>query len=102
MKSHRLFCWSSPLALGFSVMVVFFVYMGSAANAQESTDSKPFNFEKASRNVPKPREIWPHVSKHMVAPEFNIISDKIVSSDTDPAKKLRKITAHFFSQDKAF
>jgi hypothetical protein len=33
--------------------------------------------------------------------EFEIRSDEIVSSDTDPTKKLRKVTAHFYSQELA-
>lgn len=69
--------------------------------AQEVTVTKPFDFDEASRNVPKPREIWPLVRKHTVPLEFEIRSDEIVSSDTDPSKKLRKVTAHFYSQELA-
>jgi hypothetical protein len=69
--------------------------------AQEATASKPFDFEEASRGVPKPREIWPLVRKHTVPLDFEIHSDEIVSSDTEPSKKLRKVTAHFYSQELA-
>nr|MBC8218194.1 hypothetical protein [Planctomycetota bacterium] len=51
--------------------------------AQEAATSKPFDFDEASRNVPKPREIWPLVREHTVPLEFEIRSDEIVSSDTD-------------------
>ncbi len=57
----------------------------------------PFNFEEASRNVPKPREIYSYVKRDMVPMDLKIISDEIVPSDTDPSKQLRKITAHFNS-----
>ena len=63
--------------------------------------AKPFDFEQASRHVPKPREIWPHVKKHTVPLEFRILSDEMVVSDTAPSKKLRKVTAHFYSQQLA-
>ena len=63
--------------------------------------AKPVDFEKASRHVPKPREVWPHVKKHVVPLEFRVTSDEIVVSDTDPSKKLRKVTAHFYSQQLA-
>jgi hypothetical protein len=33
--------------------------------------------------------------------EFTVLSDEIVPSDTDPSQRLRKVTAHFFSQELA-
>jgi hypothetical protein len=33
----------------------------------------------------------------MVPLEFKVLSDEVVTSDTDPSKKLRKVTAHFHS-----
>ncbi len=60
-----------------------------------------FDFQHASRDVPKPREIWPIVQKHTVPLEFTIQSDEIVTSDTDPSRKLRKVSAHFWSQQLA-
>jgi len=60
-----------------------------------------FDFEEASRGVPKPREIWPLVKQHTVPLDFRVLSDEVVASDTEPAKKLRKVTAHFFSQELA-
>ncbi len=65
--------------------------------AQDSTDTKPFNFQEASRNVPKPRELYPLVKQDMVPMDLKILSDEIVTSDVDPSKKLRKITAFFYS-----
>ena len=65
--------------------------------AEEPKTKKPFNFEEASKNVPKPRELYPLVKKDMVPMDLQILSDKIVPSDTDPSKKLRKITAKFHS-----
>jgi hypothetical protein len=62
---------------------------------------EPFDFEEAARNVPKPRAIWPHVKQHTVPLEFEIQSDELVTSDTDPSKRLRKVTAHFYSQELA-
>ncbi len=69
--------------------------------AQSTSATKPFNFEEASWNVPKPRDVWPEVMKHAVPLEWKILSDEIVVSDTDPSKKLRKVTAHFWSQELA-
>ncbi len=60
-----------------------------------------FDFEQASRDVPKPREIWPIVRQHTIPLEFTVRSDEIVTSDTDPSKKLRKVTGHFWSQELA-
>lgn len=71
------------------------------ADAQEAADAEPFDFQEASGNVPKPREIWPLVKRHTVPLQFEIRSDEIVISDTDPSKRLRKITAHFYSQELA-
>jgi hypothetical protein len=36
--------------------------------------------------------------KHAVPHEFTIKSDEVVNSDTDPSKKLRKLTARLYSQ----
>jgi len=69
--------------------------------AQDAPAAQPFDFEAASRHVPKPREIWPLVREHTVPLDFAVHSDEIVSSDTDPSKKLRKVTAHFYSQELA-
>jgi hypothetical protein len=62
---------------------------------------QPFNFEEASRNVPKPRELWPIVRQHCVPLEFKVLTDEVVTSDTDPRKQLRRVTAHFWSQELA-
>ncbi|MCU0914976.1 MAG: hypothetical protein MUC88_10485 [Planctomycetes bacterium] len=78
-----------------------FLVLNASLWAQEAPASKPFDFSEASRHVPKPREIWPLVRKHTVPPDFTIQSDEIVSSDTEPTKKLRKVTAHFYSQELA-
>jgi hypothetical protein len=69
-----------------------------AVKAQDNSVTPAFNFEEASRHVPKPREIWSAVRKHMVPLEFKVLSDEMVVSDTDPSRKLRKVTAQFFSQ----
>lgn len=69
---------------------------GAAADA-----NVPLDFEMASKDVPKPREIWPIVRQHMVPLEFKIHSDEIVTSDSDPSKRMRKVTAHFWSQELA-
>lgn len=60
-----------------------------------------FNFDEAARSVPKPRELWPIVRKHCVPLDLKILSDEVVTSDTDPGKRLRKVTAHFWSQELA-
>lgn len=73
----------------------------TCAEADDASTSEPFDFEKASQGVPKPREIWPVVKQHTVPLEFRVISDEVVPSDTDPAKRLRKVTAHFYSQELA-
>ena len=86
----------------FALTVCALVSVGfaldSPAHAQEPKEEEgPFNFEEASRNVPKPREVYPYVKRDMIPMDLKIISDEIVTSDTDPAKKLRKITARFNS-----
>ncbi len=65
--------------------------------AEPKNAQQPFDFEEASRDVPKPREVYPYVKRDMIPMDLKIVSDEIVTSDTDPAKKLRKITAHFNS-----
>jgi len=75
--------------------------LSTCAEAQEASVEEPFDFEKASQGVPKPREIWPIVKQHTVPLEFRVLSDEVVTSDTDPAKRLRKVTAHFYSQELA-
>ncbi len=67
------------------------------ASSEEPASAKPFNFEEASRNVPKPRELYPLVKQDMVPMDLKIRSDEIITSATDPTKKLRKITAFFYS-----
>jgi hypothetical protein len=82
-------------ALGLSLALL------GPVHAQEEPAAKPFDFAAASRDVPKPREIWPLVKRFTVPLEFKVLSDEVVTSDTDPSKKLRKVTAHFFSQELA-
>ena len=67
----------------------------------QAAAAKPLDFKAATRHVPKPREVWPEVRKHCVPLEFKIESDEVVVSSTDPTKKLRKVTAHFYSQELA-
>jgi hypothetical protein len=88
------------LPLG-SLAVVAWLLLTAQAGAQQAPTAEPFDFEEASRDVPKPREIWPIVKQHTVPLEFRVISDEVVPSDTDPSKKLRKVTAHFYSQELA-
>jgi hypothetical protein len=82
-----------PARLLFAASILL---LASAACAEE-----PFDFERASRDVPKPREIWPSVRQDMVPASFSVLSDEIVVSDTDPSLRLRKIEAHFWSQELA-
>lgn len=76
------------------------VLWGCASGAEPPL-AQPFDFEEASRNVPRPRELWPIVRQHCVPFEFKVLTDEVVTSDTDPARKLRKVTAHFWSQELA-
>jgi hypothetical protein len=69
----------------------------TSARCQDNTPAQPFDFEQATKDVPKPREIWPLLQSDIVPLDLRIISDEIVAADSDPAKKLRKITAHFNS-----
>lgn len=66
------------------------------ADGREAS-AEPFNFEEASRNVPKPKELYPIVSRDMGPMNLKIDSDEIVDSDTDPSMKLRKVTGRFES-----
>lgn len=76
--------------------IAFLLVLLQVAPAQE-----PFDFAAASRDVPKPRELWPTVRQHCVPLDFRVQSDEIVVSDTDPRLRLRKVRAHFFSQELA-
>ncbi|MBN1909816.1 MAG: hypothetical protein JW818_08770 [Pirellulales bacterium] len=94
--------WSSCHLPELLTLVVFGMVWGTPAYADKPAKpatkvKKPFNFEEASRNVPKPRETWPLVKEHMVPMALETLSDEMVTSDTDPTKKLRKITARFNS-----
>ena len=68
-----------------------------ASVAVPPAETNAFDFQEASRNVPKPRELYPLVKQDMVPMDLKILSDEIVPSDTDPSKKLRKITGRFHS-----
>ena len=87
--------WLLTAAIGISLALL------SSVHAQDDPAAEPFDFVTASRDVPKPREIWPLVKRHTVPLEFKVLSDEVVTSDTDPSKKLRKVTAHFYSQELA-
>lgn len=67
------------------------------AYSDEPAAEEPFNFEEASRDVPKPRELLPILKQDMVPDNYKILSDEIVPSATDPSMKLRKITLQFQS-----
>jgi len=84
-----------------SLVLAALVSTLTPASGQDTNASQPFDFEAASRNVPKPRDVWPLVRKHLVPLEWKVLANEIVVSDTDPAKQLRKITAHFWSQELA-
>lgn len=71
--------------------------VGNGLCSETPRSEKPFNFEEASRDVPKPRELLPLVQRDMIPMNLKVLSDEIVTSDTDPSKRLRKITAHFDS-----
>lgn len=74
---------------------------GAPGWAADAVPAPPFDFETASRNVPKPRELWPIVRQHCVPLEFRVQTDDVVVSDTDPGTRLRRVTAHFWSQELA-
>ena len=84
-------------SLATSALALWLVCPIQAADS----NSPPFDFAEASKNVPKPRELWPIIRKHIIPLEFKVLSEEVVVSDTDPAKKLRKVTAHFWSQELA-
>ncbi|MBK8976936.1 MAG: hypothetical protein IPM29_13535 [Planctomycetes bacterium] len=88
----------SPLGRGLAARLLLCVtsLAGGLAIAQE-----PFDFEAATRDVPKPRELWPIVREHCVPIDLRVASDEVVRSDTDPRVELRRITAHFSSQELA-
>ena len=48
----------------------------SWGQTEEPADKQvPFNFEEASRNVLKPREIYPYVKRDMVPMDLKIVSE---------------------------
>ena len=55
------------------------------AYSDEPQPDEPFNFEEASRDVPKPRELLPILKQDMVPADFTILSDEIV-----PAPPIRR------------
>ncbi len=75
----------------------FSLLFAGAAPVCGQQSKSAFDFATASRNVPKPREILPFVKRDMIPAEFHVLRDEIVTSDTDPRRRLRKVTAHFFS-----
>lgn len=70
---------------------------GRAPTTAPPAAASAFNFEEASRHVPKPRELHPLVKQDMVPMDLRILSDELVPSDTDPSKHLRKMTGRFHS-----
>ena len=46
--------------------------VGVPLTSADEPHGSTFDFETASRDVPKPREIWPIVKQHMVPLEFTI------------------------------
>jgi len=89
------------LACLFMTLVSGCLWWPDEAAAQDNPPAAAFNFQEASRGVPKPREIWPLVKKDTVPLEFTVLSDQLVTSDSDPSQRLRKVTAHFYSQELA-
>jgi PhoPQ-activated pathogenicity-related protein len=81
----------------FIAYLAVLLLAGSAATGFGQEGAEAFDFEVASRDVPKPRELWPSVLEHAIPTEFTIKADEIVTSDADPSRKLRKVTAHFYS-----
>ncbi len=81
----------------FCLLILLLVSM--QALAVEPAGENLTDFSEAAKTIPKPREIWPILKEEHVVPiEFTIKSDEIVTSDTDPSRKLRKVRAHFWSQ----
>ncbi len=97
MPFRYLITWA--VILGGALGICFGPRVGLGSSG--ATASEPFDFEEAARDVPKPRAIWPLVREHTVPLQFAIHSDEIVTSDTDPSQRLRKVTAHFYSQELA-
>ncbi|HBO44730.1 MAG TPA: hypothetical protein DD670_12535 [Planctomycetaceae bacterium] len=91
-------CRVHDFASLFSMLLVCGLAVSATAGAPAS-DEDPTVFSEAAKILPKPREIWPILEKeHVVPREFTIESDEIVTSDTDPSLKLRKVRARFYSQ----
>ncbi len=83
------------------IAVVSWADASFALAQQGAVLPESFDFEKESRKVPKPRELWPTVMKHAVPLDLTVKADEVVASDTAPGQKLRKVTAHFYSQELA-
>jgi hypothetical protein len=92
MRMHRVV--AAPICV---LLAAAALALSSWTHAAEPPAAEPFDFEKSSRDVLKPREIYPLVKRDMIPMDLKIAADEIVTSDTDPSKKLRKITAHFNS-----
>ena len=92
---------SAAFALLGRLALIACLCPGAPGIQEPEQGERPFDFEEAARSVPKPREIWPIVRQHMVPLDLRIQSDEVVTSDADPSRRLRKLTAHFYSQELA-
>lgn len=79
------------------------ILIGALARGAESPRGAEASLDSpsAAREALKPRAIWPLLRPHLVPLEFRILSDELVVSDTNPQLRLRKVAAHFFSQELA-
>lgn len=87
--------------ISFCVLIGLLALSDSIANAwaqQAGKEQAPFDFAKATKDVPKPREIWPIVKKLTVPLDFRVKSDKVIASDYEPSKRIRRVEAEFKSQ----
>lgn len=50
-------------------------------------------------DLPSPAQLWERCQKTLPPFKYDILSDEVITSDTDPALMLRKITVSFISQE---
>ena len=78
-----------PIAINFGQLLAL-IFVPIIAIAETNSSEK----------MPSPAELYERAKKEILPPfSYKIISDKIVSSDTDPGMKLRRIEVRFISQE---
>lgn len=75
-----------------AIFIVFFTTNIVAVNAAEKNSS-------SKTSLPSPKQLWERCQKTLPPFTYNVVSNKVVDSDTDPRLKLRRMEIRFISQE---